>query len=34
MSWFSTVKSEWGDHFDSHGIAQERLFDDIEPFYN
>ena len=30
----STVKSELGEHFDSHGEATEGLFDYIEVFYN
>ena len=33
-SWFSTVKSELGEHFDSYGIAKEELSDYIEVFYN
>jgi putative transposase len=33
-SFFSTVKAELGEHFDSYGIAKEQLFDYIEPFYN
>ena len=33
-SLFSTVKSELGEHFDSHGAAQRELFDYIEVFYN
>ena len=33
-SFFSTVKSELGEHFDSHGAAQIALFDYIEVFYN
>lgn len=33
-SWFSTLKSELGEHFDSNGIAKEQLFDYIEVFYN
>ena len=31
---FSTVKSELGKHFDSHGDAKMELFDYIEVFYN
>jgi putative transposase len=33
-SYFSTVKSELGEHFDSHGDAKMELFDYIEVFYN
>ena len=33
-SWFSTVKHELGEHFDSCGEAQMALFDYIEAFYN
>ena len=33
-SFFSTVKSELGEHFDSHGAAKRELFDYIEVFYN
>ena len=33
-SFFSTVKSELGDRFDSHGDAKMELFDYIEVFYN
>ncbi len=33
-SWFSTLKSELGEHFESHGAAKEQLFDYIEVFYN
>ena len=33
-SFFSTVKSELGEHFDSHGEAKMELFDYIEVFYN
>jgi transposase InsO family protein len=33
-SFFSTVKSELGEHFDSHGHAKKELFDYIEVFYN
>ena len=33
-SWFSTLKSELGEHFDSYGRAKEELFDYIEVFYN
>ncbi len=33
-SYFSTVKSELGEHFDSHGEATMELFDYIEVFYN
>jgi len=33
-SWFSTLKSELGERFDSYGSAKEELFDYIEVFYN
>ena len=33
-SFFSTVKSELREHFDSHGEAKMALFDYIEVFYN
>ena len=33
-SFFSTVKSELRDRFDSHGEAKMELFDYIEMFYN
>jgi transposase InsO family protein len=33
-SFFSTVKSELGERFDSHGAAKMELFDYIEVFYN
>src|SRR5262249_44854020 len=33
-SFFSTVKSELGEHFESHGSAKMELFDYIEVFYN
>ena len=33
-SFFSTVKSELGEHFESHGVAKMELFDYIEVFYN
>ncbi len=33
-SFFSTVTSELGEHFDSAGDATRELFDDIEVFYN
>jgi putative transposase len=33
-SFFSTVKTELGEHFDSHGEAKMALFDYIEVFYN
>jgi transposase InsO family protein len=33
-SFFSTVKAELGEHFESYGIAKEQLFDYIEAFYN
>jgi putative transposase len=33
-SFFSTVKAELGEHFESHGLAKAELFDYIEVFYN
>jgi transposase InsO family protein len=33
-SFFSTIKSEIGERFDSHGDAKMALFDYIEVFYN
>ena len=33
-SFFSTVKSELADRFDTYGIAKMELFDYIEVFYN
>ena len=30
----NAVKSELGEHFDSHGDAKMELFDYIEVFYN
>ena len=33
-SFFSSVKFELGERFDSHGIAKMQLFDYIEVFYN
>ncbi len=33
-AFFSTVKSELGEHFESHGEAKRQLFDYIEVFYN
>jgi len=33
-SFFSTVKSELGEHFDSHDTAKRELFAYIEAFYN
>ena len=33
-SFFSTVKSELGEHFESHGEAKMEVFDYIEVFYN
>ncbi len=33
-SWFSTLKFELGEHFDSHGQAKDDLFEYIEVFYN
>lgn len=32
-SWFSTLKSELGERFDSYALARQ-LFDYIEVFYN
>jgi len=32
--WFSTVKSEEADPFESHAHAKEVLFDHIEVFHN
>jgi transposase InsO family protein len=32
-SWFSTLKSELGERFESYAIAKEELFDYIEVFY-
>ena len=33
-SWFSTLKFELGERFESHGQAKDELFDYIEVFYN
>jgi transposase InsO family protein len=33
-SWFSTLKFELGENFESNGIAKDELFDYIEVFYN
>jgi transposase InsO family protein len=33
-SWFSTLKSELGERFETCGAAREKLFDYIEVFYN
>jgi len=33
-SWFSTLKSELGERFETAGHAKEQLFDYIEVFYN
>ncbi len=33
-AFFSSVKSELGEHFDSNGDAKMALFDYIEVFYN
>ena len=33
-NWFSTVKHELGERFESHGEAKMALFDYIEVFYN
>lgn len=33
-SWFSTVKFELGEHFETCGEAKRELFDYIEAFYN
>ncbi len=33
-NWFSTLKSELGERFESYGAAKEELFDYIEVFYN
>ena len=33
-SWFSTLKLELGDDFESHAAAKTALFDYIEIFYN
>jgi putative transposase len=33
-SWFSTLKSELGEHFESYGAAKAEVFDYIEVFYD
>jgi putative transposase len=33
-SWFSTLKCELGERFESYGRAKDELFDYIEAFYN
>lgn len=33
-SWNSTLKSELGEHFNSHADAREKVFDYVEVFYN
>lgn len=33
-SFFSTVKAELGEHFESYGLAKKQLFDYLEVFYN
>ena len=33
-SWFSTLKIELGERFESYADAKEKLFDYIEVFYN
>lgn len=33
-SWFSTLKFELGERFESFGQAKDELFDYIEVFYN
>jgi putative transposase len=33
-SWFSRLKSELGERFESYGLAKEKLFDYVEVFYN
>ena len=33
-SWFSTLKFELGERFESHGQAKDALFDHIDVFYN
>jgi len=33
-SFFSTVKSELGERFETYGLAKEELFDYLEMFYN
>ena len=33
-SWFSTLKSELGERFESYAEAKEKIFDYVEVFYN
>jgi hypothetical protein len=33
-SWFSTLKSELGERFESYGVAKGEVFDYIEVFYD
>jgi len=33
-SWFSTMKFELGERFETHALAKTKLFDYIEVFYN
>jgi putative transposase len=33
-SWFSTLKADLGERFESYADAKEKLFDYIEVFYN
>ena len=33
-SFFSTVKNEIGERFESHADVKAELFDDLEVFYN
>jgi putative transposase len=33
-SWFSTLKAELGERFETNAAAKEQLFDYIEVFYN
>jgi putative transposase len=33
-SWFSILKSELGERFETHAAAKEQLFEYIEAFYN
>jgi len=33
-AFFSTLKTELADHFDSHGEAKRELFEYIDAFYN
>jgi hypothetical protein len=34
VSFFSTVKTELGEQFESHGHAKRHVFDYLEVFYN